>query len=330
MYHRLLVFAMEVAMSGLLTYIKKAWKRLLSQKGQGLTEFALVLAFCAGIGWAANSVGFREAINAVIDSGRQNEQHTAAIGGDNVNKYAALFHEMRVTRKTELINSYSAKQRVDADLSGLQNIANALIGMDEATFRGLINSVPYDGKEGYQILAYRDKEGYYREQQNSDKFHSGAIKDGAKDTGTETNLNMATLLLGNSTTESFVKEFGKDNDGSWRAERYFFSDGMVNDGNGRGGGDVQSRVYAQIETNTDGKITGVHIYVRSNGGVKYFIDHDQNGKQYENKSEKIIASEQNKVLQRTGSDGTSNLYEGVYAGTVSEATMAKWQKGVKK
>ncbi len=51
------------------------------RKGQGLTEFVLVLAFCAAIGWSANSVGFREAMNAVFDSALQTEDKTAAIHG---------------------------------------------------------------------------------------------------------------------------------------------------------------------------------------------------------------------------------------------------------
>ena len=52
-----------------------------NEKGQGLTEFVLVLAFCAVIGWFANEVGFLDAIGAVFDSGKRPEQITAAIGG---------------------------------------------------------------------------------------------------------------------------------------------------------------------------------------------------------------------------------------------------------
>ena len=56
-------------------------KRLSKQRGQGLTEFVLILAFCAVIGWFASEVGFLDAIGAVFDSAKRPEQITAAIGG---------------------------------------------------------------------------------------------------------------------------------------------------------------------------------------------------------------------------------------------------------
>ena len=56
-------------------------KNLSKQKGQGLTEFVLILAFCAVIGWIASEVGFMDAIGAVFDSGKRPETVTAAIGG---------------------------------------------------------------------------------------------------------------------------------------------------------------------------------------------------------------------------------------------------------
>ena len=68
-------------MSELSTKCREGWKRLLTQKGQGLVEFALILAFCAAIGWAASEAGFGDAISALIDSGDQPEYVTAAIGG---------------------------------------------------------------------------------------------------------------------------------------------------------------------------------------------------------------------------------------------------------
>ena len=68
-------------MRRLVTKCKEIWKHLLKQKGQGLTEFVLVLAFCAILGWIASEVGFMDAIGAVFDSGKRPETVTAAIGG---------------------------------------------------------------------------------------------------------------------------------------------------------------------------------------------------------------------------------------------------------
>ena len=68
-------------MNGINTKINAMLKRLLQQKGQSLTEFALILGFCVAIGWAANEVGFLDAIGAVFESGTKPPQEVAAIGG---------------------------------------------------------------------------------------------------------------------------------------------------------------------------------------------------------------------------------------------------------
>lgn len=68
-------------MWGIITKINERLKCLLFQKGQGLVEFVLVLAFCAAIAWAARETGFSEAIGALLGSGENPEYVTAAIGG---------------------------------------------------------------------------------------------------------------------------------------------------------------------------------------------------------------------------------------------------------
>ena len=56
------------------------WKHLLSAKGQGLVEFALILAFCAIIGYAVSEMGFIEALRGVFHTG-DTAYLTAEIGG---------------------------------------------------------------------------------------------------------------------------------------------------------------------------------------------------------------------------------------------------------
>ena len=68
-------------MRGIITKTNERLKCLLTQKGQGLVEFALILAFCAAIAWAARETGFSEAIGALLGSGENPEYVTAAIGG---------------------------------------------------------------------------------------------------------------------------------------------------------------------------------------------------------------------------------------------------------
>ena len=68
-------------MDRLIVKLNETLKDLLKQKGQGLTEFVLVLAFCAIIGWAASKVGFLDAIGSAFDVSKKPEYITAAIGG---------------------------------------------------------------------------------------------------------------------------------------------------------------------------------------------------------------------------------------------------------
>ena len=59
------------------------FRKMKSEKGQGLVEFALILAFCAVIAWAVSNLRFGETISALLDSGDHPEYVTAAIGGSN-------------------------------------------------------------------------------------------------------------------------------------------------------------------------------------------------------------------------------------------------------
>ena len=74
----------ENAMKWSVTNIKQIIKGLRHEKGQGLVEFVLILAFCAAIGYAAREAGFGEAISALLGSGEQPEYVTAAIGGSGL------------------------------------------------------------------------------------------------------------------------------------------------------------------------------------------------------------------------------------------------------
>lgn len=68
-------------MGRLIVKMNETLKDLLKQKGQGLTEFVLVLAFCAIVGWAASKMGFLDAISSAFDVSKKPEYITAAIGG---------------------------------------------------------------------------------------------------------------------------------------------------------------------------------------------------------------------------------------------------------
>lgn len=84
-------------MKRLIAKINEVLKCLLTKNGQGLVEFVLILAFCAGIGIAAREAGFGQALNALFDSGEKPEYETAAIGGvRKIDWGKNLFQEIRV------------------------------------------------------------------------------------------------------------------------------------------------------------------------------------------------------------------------------------------
>ena len=58
------------------------FKRLFNAKGQGIVEFAIILALCAGIGVAARNVGVINLLNEVFDASAS-IYGTAAIGGNS-------------------------------------------------------------------------------------------------------------------------------------------------------------------------------------------------------------------------------------------------------
>ena len=117
-------------MSGLITKTKNICKRMLSQKGQGLVEFVLILAFCAGIGVAAREAGFAEAISNLLDSGEQTEDVAAAIGGPlsaerlTYGKYLAKWGKYTAEELAAIRN----EERITGDQKGLVAIASNFLG----------------------------------------------------------------------------------------------------------------------------------------------------------------------------------------------------------
>ena len=237
---------MEVIMNGLITRIMKVCKSLLVQKGQGLVEFALILAFCAGIGVAAREAGFAEAISNLLDSGERTEDVAAAIGGPlaaerlTYGKYLAKWG-----RKTaEELGAINNQERITGDQRGLVAIAQNFLGKDanevfyqigdtknnKYTFSNDFsgNTCPQflhnNVKQNY--VTYKDAEGWsnvlvplsYKNYQNKDKDTIGYIWLEAN-----TNTNTINAMTGDDAQAEMYKNISSSkNDGT-----YTLKDGTV-------------------------------------------------------------------------------------------------------
>ena len=161
-------------MRGLITRIMNVCKSLFSPKGQGLVEFALILAFCAGIGVTAREAGFAEAISNLLDSGEKTEDVAAAIGGPlaaerlTYGKYLAKWG-----RKTsEELGAINDQQRITGDQKGLVAIAQNFLGKDANGVFDLIGNTnnknvfsnSYSGNDCPQFLKNNTNSTYVKAQ----------------------------------------------------------------------------------------------------------------------------------------------------------------------
>lgn len=138
-------------MDKLIERMNRILQCLSKQKGQGLTEFALILAFCAAIGWSANEVGFIDAIGAVFESGKQPEKVTAAIGGGKV-KPAVNWH---TEKPVDYFEKDSQAERLRNDQDALENLAKSFIGKSQSDIAAMMGGKTGDmggSTKGEEIL----------------------------------------------------------------------------------------------------------------------------------------------------------------------------------
>ena len=114
--------------------------RRFNEKGQGLVEFALILAFCAGIGIFAREAGFSKAINKSIEESKP-ELYTAAIGMKIETSWISYFKMWRHTDAATLKNDpkYTKEDRIKADQKALIKIAETYLGKSQGQVLDLMN-----------------------------------------------------------------------------------------------------------------------------------------------------------------------------------------------
>ena len=100
---------------------------VLREKGQGLTEYVLILAFVAGLAMMIFGGGLKETVASTFS---ETVEILANLNSTKSNYYAEHFEEYHMLKRAELQALGKDKERVDMDLSALQNIADGLIGKD--------------------------------------------------------------------------------------------------------------------------------------------------------------------------------------------------------
>ena len=106
-----------------------AIKNYLHKKGQGIVEYALLLAFVVGVAMMLSGSNLGGAIKGVF------EDVAIAIEG---NKYAPYFKQWHDKTSDWLYDNVDNEERLKADQEALARIARAFIGLDQEGVQKLI------------------------------------------------------------------------------------------------------------------------------------------------------------------------------------------------
>ena len=198
-------------MKRLIAKVNESLKCLLTNKGQGLVEFALIIAFCAGIGIAVREAGFGKAIDALLGSGERPEYETAAIGSARKIDWG----KEPFSGDSSTFSEANAAERLAWDQKSLENLAGKFMGMKKSDVKTLFGGKSADmgwGDRGEEVLL-----GHFRP--TSDK--QGTIFDPVTLNAAE-KMNIFSWLKGDYDTTD-----GSNYDPEYR---YFVSDYAISQG----------------------------------------------------------------------------------------------------
>lgn len=243
--------------------ILRSW---LNKKGQGIVEYALLLAFVVGIAMVLNGVGLGNAVKDTFDK-------VAAVLGGEENAYVAGFKKWSSMKKSDLENE-DAAARLAADQAALDNIAELFFGKTKSEIETLMGGGAINGKNFYGTINgknaqnsndYGDEYGY--------RDYSTLLLN-FKDLNTENDSGI-NVTYSNTTNEArispgWLQGTDKDKNASldqWATKnnntysntdtRYFYSDGMINNAYG-------SQVRAQFHLGSDNRVDSVRVFAVQN------------------------------------------------------------------
>jgi len=96
----------------------------LKQKGQGIVEYAILLAFILGVAVLLQSGGLKDSVVGIFDKA------AAVLAGEKESIYAASLEKWGTMPYSALQNESNAA-RIAADIDGLTNIADFFNSLDK-------------------------------------------------------------------------------------------------------------------------------------------------------------------------------------------------------
>lgn len=233
------------------------------KKGQGIVEYALLLAFVVGIAMMLNGADLGGAVKDTFD------KVAAVLGGETQeNAYVAGFKKWSTMKKSDLRNEDS-DARLAADQAALDNIAKTLYGLTQSELNNLTGQ-SMGGTNFFGTLNGTNEGGIKGDEYANRNYSTLLLNYEDKNT-----LNESGIDLGYRNEVYLSTGWLQGNDADVKAEksnwtstntstRYFYSDGMIDSQYG-------SQVRAQFHLGSDGRVDSVRVFAvqdrNSNAGV---------------------------------------------------------------
>ena len=113
-------------------------KQRISNKGQGVVEFALLCAFCAAIGIFVQDVDLSGAFDEALDKSKP-VRYAAEIGQRQRNNYMEYYEAMRYKTSDTIKSEMDNSERILADQKALVKIAETYLGKTENQVMNLMD-----------------------------------------------------------------------------------------------------------------------------------------------------------------------------------------------
>lgn len=215
--------------------MKKDFKKMIIEKGQGLTEYVLILAFIAGV--AFMMFGGEGSLKGTLVSTAS--ETNRLLGGLFSKTYSDYFHEWRDWSSQQL-RDISSDERLKADQEALAIIARKFIGLSETEVKNLIASLSKNRKGDVQFQNasnYKESDNGWSQTLVPLSYQTNGLDDTQqKYIHLDFNDNVNTVKYLSDDAKAFR---GKDKQGNLPpgniysdndavvADRIFYSDGMI-------------------------------------------------------------------------------------------------------